>query len=135
MTSSFTSMLLTALLALLGDDDADRRGARRRGRAGARRPRPRRRRSSSGSPERIVYLGSGPLTGLARESALKMLEITAGRVDTYFDSALGFRHGPKAVLDDRTLVVVYGSNDAVHAAVRRRHRRGSCAEAIGDDAC
>jgi tagatose-6-phosphate ketose/aldose isomerase len=27
------------------------------------------------------------------------------------ESALGFRHGPKAALDDRTLVVVYESND------------------------
>jgi tagatose-6-phosphate ketose/aldose isomerase len=60
---------------------------------------------------RIVYLGSGALKGLARESALKVLELTAGRVVALSDSALGFRHGPKAVLDKRTLVVVYLSND------------------------
>lgn len=60
---------------------------------------------------RVVYLGSGPLTGIARESALKMLELTAGKVATWHDSPLGFRHGPKSVLDDRTLVVVYLSND------------------------
>ena len=51
--------------------------------------------------ERVVYLGSGALTGLAQESALKLLELTAGRTVTYFDSALGFRHGPKAVLDEQ----------------------------------
>jgi len=62
--------------------------------------------------ERIVYLGSGALTGLARESALKLLELTAGTVVSYFDSALGFRHGPKSVLTDRTLALVYLSNDA-----------------------
>lgn len=61
--------------------------------------------------KRVVYLGSGPLGGLARESALKLLELTAGGVVSYFDSALGFRHGPKSVLDDRSLAVVYLSND------------------------
>ena len=30
---------------------------------------------------------------------------------SYFDSALGFRHGPKAVLTDSTAVLVYVSND------------------------
>ena len=62
--------------------------------------------------DRLVYVGSGPLGGLARESALKMLELTAGRVVSYFDTSLGFRHGPKAVLHDRTLAVVFLSNDA-----------------------
>jgi D-galactosamine 6-phosphate deaminase/isomerase len=62
--------------------------------------------------ERFVYLGSGPLRGLAHESALKLLELTAGQVMTHAESSLGFRHGPKAVLNDRTLAVVYVSNDA-----------------------
>jgi tagatose-6-phosphate ketose/aldose isomerase len=61
--------------------------------------------------ERVVYLGSGSLAGLARESALKLLELSAGGVVSYFDSALGFRHGPKAVLDSSTLALVYLSND------------------------
>ncbi|KGI67268.1 SIS domain-containing protein [Mycolicibacterium rufum] len=61
--------------------------------------------------QRFVYLGSGPLQGLARESALKLLELTAGEVVTYFDSPLGFRHGPKSVLDTDTLAVVYLSTD------------------------
>ena len=58
-----------------------------------------------------MYLGSGPLEGLAHESALKMLELTAGEVVTYFDSPLGFRHGPKSALDGDTLAVVYVSTD------------------------
>ena len=61
--------------------------------------------------QRFVYLGSGPLEGLAQESALKLLELTAGEVVTYFDSPLGFRHGPKSVLDADTLAVVYLSTD------------------------
>lgn len=60
---------------------------------------------------RVVYLGSSTLKGLARESALKLLELTRGKVVPYFDSSLGFRHGPKSVLDDKTLVLTYLSND------------------------
>lgn len=113
MTSSFTSMLLAAWLVLspTGDrgDLAERLAAAAEqvlaesdiltGLAAR-------------GYDRVVYLGSGPLGGLARESALKLLELTAGDVVSYYDTALGFRHGPKAVLRERTLVVVYLSNDA-----------------------
>src|SRR4029078_2946049 len=54
---------------------------------------------------RFFYLGRGTLGGPARQSALKLLELTAGEVVTYFDSPLGFRHGPKSVLDRDTIVV------------------------------
>jgi tagatose-6-phosphate ketose/aldose isomerase len=60
---------------------------------------------------RVVYLGSGPLTALARESALKVLELSAGAVVSHFDSALGFRHGPKSVIDEHSLAIVYVSGD------------------------
>jgi tagatose-6-phosphate ketose/aldose isomerase len=112
MTSSFTSMLLTAWLALAPDQGprlADRLAtaaeqvlARSDGLA----------RFDVGRYDRIVYLGSGSLGGLARESALKLLELTAGKVVSYYDTPLGFRHGPKAVLKDRTLAVIYLSNEA-----------------------
>jgi tagatose-6-phosphate ketose/aldose isomerase len=69
------------------------------------------RKLSARDHERIVYLGSGALKGLARESALKVLELTAGGIAAFSDTPLGFRHGPKAILNDRTLVVVYLSND------------------------
>lgn len=61
--------------------------------------------------ERVVYLGSNELQGLARESALKLLELSDGRVVGCHDSPLGFRHGPKTIVNDRTLVVVFVSND------------------------
>jgi tagatose-6-phosphate ketose/aldose isomerase len=61
--------------------------------------------------ERAVYLGSKELKGLAREAALKMLELTDGKVVVAADSPLGFRHGPKTILNARTLVVVFASND------------------------
>lgn len=59
--------------------------------------------------KRIVYLGSGGLQGAARESALKVLELTAGKLAAFYDSPTGFRHGPKSLVDDETLVVVFVS--------------------------
>ncbi|WP_246193083.1 SIS domain-containing protein [Pseudoxanthomonas yeongjuensis] len=61
--------------------------------------------------DRVVYLGSGLFQGLAREAALKLGELTNGSVATCFDSPLGFRHGPKTFITDRTLVMVFVSND------------------------
>lgn len=65
---------------------------------------------------RVIYLGSGPLEALAREAALKLLELTAGRILALANTPLGFRHGPKSTLDGDTLVVVIRSN---HALARR----------------
>jgi len=62
--------------------------------------------------ERVVYLGSHIFKGLAREAALKLLELTDGGMIAAYDSPLGFRHGPKTIVNDRTLVVVFLSNDA-----------------------
>ncbi|KAB2896828.1 MAG: SIS domain-containing protein [Dokdonella sp.] len=58
---------------------------------------------------RVVYLGSGPAEALAREAALKLLELSAGRVVASAHTPLGFRHGPKSLLDRDTLVVVLRS--------------------------
>jgi tagatose-6-phosphate ketose/aldose isomerase len=61
--------------------------------------------------ERVVYLGSKEFKGLAREAALKMLELTDGKVVAIAESPLGFRHGPKTILNAKTLVLVFTSND------------------------
>ena len=61
--------------------------------------------------ERIVYLGSNTLKGISQESSLKMLELTAGKTVAVFDTPLGFRHGPKSIINDSTLTVVYVGND------------------------
>ena len=61
--------------------------------------------------DRIIYLGSNELKGVARESALKMLELTSGRVVSMAESPLGFRHGPKSIVNENTLVVFFLSND------------------------
>lgn len=62
--------------------------------------------------KRIVYLGSNALKGISQESALKMLELTAGEVVTMYDTPLGFRHGPKSIVDDDTLTVIYISDNS-----------------------
>lgn len=59
----------------------------------------------------IVYLGSGSLLGLAHEASLKMLELVNGDIFTSYDSPLGFRHGPKTILNDKSLVVLMISNN------------------------
>ena len=114
MTSSFTGMLLAAAAALrvLPADDTRIGRIARLGfqvmhsyvpvlaslvRAGF---------------ERVVYLGSNELKGLAREAALKMLELSDGAVVSIADSPLGFRHGPKTILNDSTLVVAFLGNNA-----------------------
>ena len=61
--------------------------------------------------ERIVYLGSNALKGLAREAALKTLELSDGQVVAISDTPLGFRHGPKTIINGRSLVVVLLGND------------------------
>ena len=61
--------------------------------------------------ERIVYLGSGTLGGLTQEAQLKVLELTAGQKAAMFDTSMGFRHGPKSFVNDKTLVFDFLSNE------------------------
>lgn len=113
MTSSFTSMVLATWLVLTAGAQ-DVAMVERMAEAGAAVLRDRGdavAELASRGYQRVVYLGSGPLTGLARESALKVLELSAGGVVSYFDSSLGFRHGPKSVLDGASLAIVYLSTD------------------------
>ena len=61
--------------------------------------------------ERIVYLGSGPLAQLSHEAALKMLELSDGQVVAIHESSLGFRHGPKSILNDKSVVALFMSQN------------------------
>lgn len=110
MTGSFSCMLLTSLL-IFDTKDCDKKEAYVKdviemGKEVI---------ASEGSIQkivdmdfsRIVYLGSGALSGLAREAQLKVLELTAGKISTIFDSSMGFRHGPKSFVDDKTMVFVF----------------------------
>lgn len=110
MTSSLTSMLMSCL-TMLGPATSENADALARAAEHVVGLQPDIRALARTKKQRFVYLGSGSLEGLARESSLKLLELTAGEIVTYFDSPLGFRHGPKSVLDGDTLVVVYVSTD------------------------
>ena len=60
---------------------------------------------------KACFVGSGPLRAVAKESALKVEELTAGKVLTMSESALGLRHGPMAALDHDTLFVCFLSGN------------------------
>ena len=65
----------------------------------------------SGDFNRVTYLGSGSFGGLAQEAQLKILELAHGLVATSYDTSMGYRHGPKSFVDDKTLVFVFVNND------------------------
>jgi glucosamine--fructose-6-phosphate aminotransferase (isomerizing) len=60
--------------------------------------------------ERYAFVGNGPFYGVARESQLKVKEMTLLPVDAYplFD----FRHGPQSNVDERMLVTAFISDSA-----------------------
>ena len=58
---------------------------------------------------RVIYLGAGPFFGLAHEAQLKILELTAGQVATMYESPVGFRHGPKSLINEQTMGLLFGS--------------------------
>jgi len=113
MTSSFSCMLYATLAALSPAHalDARIRPVAEATAAAIHATSPMLQTLASQRHERVVYLGSGLLQGLAREAALKLGELCNGAVATCFESPLGFRHGPKTFVNDNTLVVVFVSND------------------------
>lgn len=60
---------------------------------------------------KIIYLGANSFYGLSKEASLKLLELTAGKIVTKYDSPLGFRHGPKSIMDDNSLIVLFLSRE------------------------
>lgn len=113
MTSSFSAMMYAALAIFTGSDAmAERAEAIAAAVDAIQAPaNAAATRIAGRSFERVVYLGSGVFKGLAREAALKLLELSDGALVTAFDTTLGFRHGPKTIVNDRTLIVVFVSND------------------------
>jgi tagatose-6-phosphate ketose/aldose isomerase len=112
MTSSFTGMMYAALTAIVGVGAMAERitpiaaavGMVIRDQAaliGA---------LANSGFSRVVYLGSNGLKGLAREAALKLLELSDGEIVAIHDTPMGFRHGPKTIVTDNTLVIVFVSN-------------------------
>lgn len=64
---------------------------------------------------RACFVGSGVLRAVADESALKVVELSAGKLTTMAETPLGLRHGPLSSVDGQTVFVAYLSRE-----VRRR---------------
>ena len=60
---------------------------------------------------RACFVGSGALRAVADESALKVVELSAGKVTTLSESPLGLRHGPMSSVNPQTLFVIYLSSE------------------------
>lgn len=116
MTSSFSSMLLAGLLILninkIEQMESTVKKAQGYGNYILNESLPGLKKIAEMDYERMVFLGSGPLFGIAHESHLKVQEMSDGKVICKFDSFLGFRHGPKAVVNNSTVIVYLFSNSA-----------------------
>jgi tagatose-6-phosphate ketose/aldose isomerase len=94
--------------------------------------------AARGTFRSAVFLGSGSRLGAAREAALKMLEMTAGRVAATADTFLGLRHGPMSGVHDDTLVVCFLASDPITRSyeldlIRELNRKGLGARLIVGD--
>ena len=111
MTSSFTTMFLTALSIF--DPKFDMiKGAAVLSEAFEQALPAMVKFAHASTPDRVVFLGAGALSYAAREAALKTLELSAGQIPVLWDSPLGFRHGPKSFVTDETLIVIFLSCEA-----------------------
>jgi tagatose-6-phosphate ketose/aldose isomerase len=61
---------------------------------------------------RACFVGAGVLRGVADECALKVVELSAGKLTTLAETPLGLRHGPMSSVDGQTLFVAFLSSDA-----------------------
>ncbi|NHB78040.1 SIS domain-containing protein [Rhodobacter calidifons] len=114
MTSSFSTMLLTAAAlfdASLPEQDSPRRFATLADTLQTLLPDFTDAARAARLPQRAVFLGSGPLAFAAREAALKVMELAAGRIPALWDSTLGFRHGPKSFTVEKTDLWLFRSAD------------------------
>jgi glucosamine--fructose-6-phosphate aminotransferase (isomerizing) len=61
----------------------------------------------------FVFLGQGPFHGIAREAALKVMEMSCSYSQAFH--TLEFRHGPKAVVSPETCLTFFLSESATKA--------------------
>lgn len=81
--------------------------------------------------QRACFIGSDALRAVADESALKVVELTAGRVATVAESALGLRHGPLSSLDGQALLVAFVSSDPGRRNYERDLLNEICRKRLG----
>jgi len=73
----------------------------------------------AGDFNRIIYLGSGPLNGIAREATLKIMEMSFSNVFCF--PFLESRHGPRSLIDEKTLVIGLLSHSGLKHEARVLH--------------
>ena len=105
MTSSFSTMLLTALALFDQANDIEQRFDFMANQLEKLFPLLK----NIDRPERAVFVGSGPLAFAAREASLKVMELSAGLIPSLWDSTLGFRHGPKSFVKENTAITIFVS--------------------------
>ena len=109
MTGSFTSMLLTSLIIFDREADIDSFGKEVKELCTLSNKLLEQaeelKRVAEQQFNRAIFLGSGPLLGIARECQLKLRELTDGQVICKHDSFLGFRHGPRVVANEQSLLI------------------------------
>ncbi|MBU1620562.1 MAG: SIS domain-containing protein [Gammaproteobacteria bacterium] len=110
MTSSFSSMYLATLLTFAAETSAFEQACTLADHV-LQHKLPEIKAQAEQPCQRMVFLGSGPLKAIAQEAALKYLELTAGQVISSFESPLGFRHGPKSLINSDTQILVLQSSD------------------------
>ena len=67
---------------------------------------------SNKSYDVIVALGSNALIGLASEMCLKLNELSMGQQSSTFNSIMEFRHGPKMIMNSKSLITLFFSNNS-----------------------
>ena len=60
---------------------------------------------------RACFVGSGVLRAVSDECALKVVELSAGKVTTLAETPLGLRHGPMSSVDAQTIFVAFLSSE------------------------
>jgi len=83
----------------------------------------------------LVFLGAGPLYGLANEAMLKTKEMSLSNSEAYHP--LEFRHGPMSLVDEHTLVVALLSDSGLTeevAVLRDMQELGARTLALAQDA-
>ena len=61
---------------------------------------------------RACFVGAGVLQAVADECALKVVELSAGKVTTSAETPLGLRHGPLSSVDEQTVFVAFLSSES-----------------------
>ncbi len=115
MTSSFSSMLCACIgLAFLKDTAGYKSLIARASEAGSRLLTDEEDAISAAAEtdvRRAAFLGSHEMQAVMQEGALKMLEMTGGKIPSVWNSFLGLRHGPQAFVDRKTLIAASLSSD------------------------